>query len=87
MSSSKRRRYVAIFAFAFVWAPLGCSLLAPSDQELMGGLSKESEAGADSGEGGGEAGERDAACGATNATCTTNGDCCSGKCRGNALCL
>ena len=88
MSSSRRQRYVAIFAFALVVAPLGCSLLAPSDEELMGGLSKESEAGSESGagEGGNEAGERDVVCRPSNATCTVDVDCCSGRCRGNATC-
>jgi hypothetical protein len=64
-----------------------CSLLAPSDAELMGGKSNGDASADDGASDAGDAadalpdGDRgDAACRATAETCTVDGDCCSAFC-------
>jgi hypothetical protein len=68
----------------------GCSLMAPSDTELMGEVVDAAEdapkdSSADRPEDWAEASAEDGgACGASGSACTTDTDCCSAKCRGGS---
>lgn len=92
MGLSKHRRFFLAFAIAIGLGAIGCSLLAPSDEELMGGLTKTDEAGAEGGDGASDA-RIDSSppppcdAGAAGASCTSDTACCSGRCKGNGQCL
>ncbi len=93
MGLSKHRRFFLAFAIAIGLGAIGCSLLAPSDEELMGGLTKTDEAGAEGGDGASRDARIDSSppipcdAGASGASCTSDTACCSGKCKGNGQCL
>ena len=87
-----RRSLIPLVALLVPLLTVACTLLAPSDEELMGGLSKGDGGGDGASEGGDAAkdsGTPPPPCdaGGGGASCQTGNDCCSGKCKGNGQCL
>lgn len=81
---SSARLIAIVFAAALV---CGCSLLAPSDAELMGGAAKDAagDADSDAGDASDEGGGFDSGCLPTGAFCNgVPARCCSATCNGAA---